>query len=172
MKYVPNALSLSRIPLAGILLWAVLMDRWVLATVLLMVAMVTDALDGMVARRYNAESKFGGEILESACDMALAVAAVAGLVITGVWSAWIAWFLLGAATALQVAHSTPLRRHSYYIHPMFAVAVIFVVGGTYLWVASHATGLVLLYIAALVAVSVKHFDRVEHWLAGPPPAKD
>lgn len=171
MKHVPNALSLSRIPLSFVLLWAAWAERWTLAAVILMVALATDALDGAIARRYHVESDFGGESLEPVCDLVLSVTAVGGLIITGVWGWGVGVWLILVTATLQASHATSfkrLKRHTYYIHPLFFVAVVFVVGGVYLWLAFENVSFVLSYIVALLTISWAKRDRWMVWLAGPP----
>ncbi len=120
LKYIPNALSLSRIPLSAVLFWAATADRWELATTMFMIALVTDAVDGWFARHFNVTSKLGGDILEPACDLVLSIAVIAGLNVGGVFSIWVPVALLVITALLQLSHATPftrLKRHTFYLHP-------------------------------------------------------
>jgi len=66
-KHIPNILSISRIPLALMLPFLVLLDtRWPFLLVFCLCG-ATDVLDGMIARALNVQSKTG-EKLDSAAD--------------------------------------------------------------------------------------------------------
>ena len=71
MKHIPNILSASRIALCLPLLLvdAMTMPFWVLYVI----AGTTDILDGFLARRWGAESKFGAR-LDSLADMVFVLA--------------------------------------------------------------------------------------------------
>lgn len=58
---IPNLLTLSRSILAGIILWLLLKEESPLnlAAILLVFALITDLIDGPIARRLDATTKFG-----------------------------------------------------------------------------------------------------------------
>lgn len=58
-KQVPNLLTLSRLPLAALTAWLVLMERYDLAVAVFGLGAATDLLDGFLARRWRVESRFG-----------------------------------------------------------------------------------------------------------------
>lgn len=64
MRFIPNLLSLSRLPIAVLVLWLSWTGHWKLATLFLL----TDALDGTLARRFNVTSGLGGNLLDPVCD--------------------------------------------------------------------------------------------------------
>lgn len=94
MKHVPNALTLLRLVLAPVIAWLILeamfaptfyvytpegerpafyrdiADTWTLAAALFVVAALTDLFDGMIARAFNAHSKFG-RIIDPIADKLL-----------------------------------------------------------------------------------------------------
>lgn len=172
IKYVPNALSLSRIPLSVALFIAAWHEMWESAAIFLVVALLTDALDGWVARHYNVESDFGADVLEPACDLALSVAAVAGLWLSGEWPLWVPITLAALTVLLQAAHSTPwlaVRRHAHWIHPIFFIAVIFWVGAVIvdLAFADDWKGWLLLYSAAWAFIVLRKRERwMDDWIHG------
>ena len=62
-KWVPNALSFSRIPLAFGVAICALKNQWIAAFIFLVIGLLTDGLDGFFAVRLNAKSDFGGKFL-------------------------------------------------------------------------------------------------------------
>lgn len=85
MKHVPNALTLLRLVLAPVVAWLMwsaypgsglpqqffeIAGAMTLAAILFVVAAITDLFDGMIARAFNAHSKFG-RIIDPIADKAL-----------------------------------------------------------------------------------------------------
>ena len=78
---IPNALSLLRLLGVPLFLWLALgpeADGW--AVVVLMVAGVTDYLDGKIARRFNQFSRIGA-LLDPAADRLYILAAIIALTV-------------------------------------------------------------------------------------------
>jgi cardiolipin synthase len=69
---IPNLLSLLRIALTPYALWAVSCQRYVLLGIILLVAGLSDFLDGYTARKLNMESSFG-QLLDPICDKVFVV---------------------------------------------------------------------------------------------------
>ena len=88
LQYLPNALTLSRLLLAGPLGFFILQGnyQWALATALL--AAVTDALDGFMARRLGALSRLGAA-LDPVADKVLVIVAFVCFARTGL----LPWYL-------------------------------------------------------------------------------
>ena len=88
---VPNALTTLRILLVPVFGWALLQDggdsstwRWV-AFAIFAVAMITDKIDGDLARKYNLVTDFG-KIADPIADKAITGMAFIGLSLTGdIW---------------------------------------------------------------------------------------
>jgi cardiolipin synthase (CMP-forming) len=64
---VPNMLSVLRLVLLGPTVWALVSNRNLIAFILFVASSITDALDGMIARRFNQESEWG-KILDPVAD--------------------------------------------------------------------------------------------------------
>jgi cardiolipin synthase len=60
LTYLPNALSLSRVGWALALAMSIRHDLWTLALVLYLAAVITDMVDGPVARHLDIDSAWGG----------------------------------------------------------------------------------------------------------------
>ncbi|HET6825414.1 MAG TPA: CDP-alcohol phosphatidyltransferase family protein [Amnibacterium sp.] len=109
---IPNALSLLRLLGVPLFLWLALgphADGW--AVIVLMVAGVTDYLDGKIARRFNQFSRIGA-VLDPAADRLYILAAIIALTVRHIVPWWLAALLV--ARDLVLAPTIPvLRRHGY-----------------------------------------------------------
>jgi len=79
--YVPNTLTSLRIVLAVFIFLEILIKNYDSALLLFLLALATDYLDGAIARKYNAVTKLGGDILETVADAAVVIFALGGLLI-------------------------------------------------------------------------------------------
>jgi cardiolipin synthase len=59
LRHLPNAITALRLLLVPVFGWAIVTGRTALAPLLLAVIALSDWLDGFLARRYRAESRFG-----------------------------------------------------------------------------------------------------------------
>ncbi len=59
MRYLPTGLTVLRLALVPVLWWAVSSSYWVIALSVFVAAMVSDVLDGLLARRLNCVTSFG-----------------------------------------------------------------------------------------------------------------
>lgn len=75
---VPNALSLYRLLVFPVILYMALTNRESTYVVLLCISLVSDALDGSIARRFNLQTKFGAA-LDNVADMFTYAMALLGL---------------------------------------------------------------------------------------------
>jgi cardiolipin synthase (CMP-forming) len=109
---VPNGLSVLRLFGVPLFLWLALgpkADGW--SVVVLMVAGITDYLDGRIARRFNLTSRLG-ELLDPAADRLYILATLVALMVRGILPIWLAAILIGRD--LLLAPTIPvLSRHGY-----------------------------------------------------------
>ena len=109
---VPNAISVARLAGVPVFLWLVLgpqADGWAIA--LLIVAGLSDWLDGKIARAWNQQSRLG-QVLDPAADRLYIAATVIALAVRGI----IPWWLVGLLVAREVvlgAALLVLRQHGY-----------------------------------------------------------
>ncbi|MEP7211190.1 MAG: CDP-alcohol phosphatidyltransferase family protein [Alphaproteobacteria bacterium] len=108
LKHLPNALTLLRLVLAPVVAWAVWRAQlgddkaWAIAAaILFVIAALTDLFDGMVARAFNAESKFG-RIIDPIADKALVGLPLIALSILLYTKTWEFWPLVAGPTAVIV----------------------------------------------------------------------
>ena len=102
MKHVPNILTGLRIALSIILFW--LLDNKTAFLIVYLVCGLTDALDGVIARRYHCESRLGS-LLDSIADLCMFGAVIWALI---VWMGGIAPLMLALVLAVTVIRITAL----------------------------------------------------------------
>jgi cardiolipin synthase len=109
---IPNALSMLRLLGVPLFMWLALgphADGW--ALVVLMVAGITDYLDGKIARRFNQFSKLGS-LLDPAADRLYLLAAIIALTVRDITPLWLAVVLV-ARDVVLLPTIPLLRRHGY-----------------------------------------------------------
>lgn len=92
--WIPNALTFMRVILIvpfAIALWG---ERYLPALVIFILAAVSDAFDGFLARRYNWRSRLGA-IADPLADKALLITAYLMLTLTSVFPVWLFLVVLG-----------------------------------------------------------------------------
>jgi CDP-diacylglycerol--glycerol-3-phosphate 3-phosphatidyltransferase len=100
---VPNFLSLYRLLTFPLIIWFIYTGKESLFTIFLCVNLLTDILDGLIARSFNLQTKFGAR-LDSLADNGTFIAAFLGIftfklaeMATDIWMLWlfIEFFLTG-----------------------------------------------------------------------------
>ena len=87
-KQIPNALSLSRLIIAIFVFYAIYRQNFGQALSLFLLALLTDAFDGYLARRWKAVTFIGGEIFETLGDGFLILLSILAFVIIGALPLW------------------------------------------------------------------------------------
>jgi cardiolipin synthase len=82
LKFIPNAICIARMLLVAPLVLWIVEGRFAAALVLLVVAGLSDGLDGFLAKRFDWQTRIGG-LLDPAADKLLLVAAFASLTYVG-----------------------------------------------------------------------------------------
>ena len=110
MKYIADGLTALRMLLAAILLVLIWQSLWALATVVLVVGILSDAFDGIAARRwpYSAEEnqrlwwRKDAHQLDNLADLMLSGAALVGLALSllDFWSAVVVVAIVGLTSAV------------------------------------------------------------------------
>ncbi len=95
---VPNALSLYRLLAFPVILFMALTGREDIYVILLCISLISDALDGSIARRFNLQTRFGAG-LDNLADMCTYAVALLGLFVFK-WTdiephAWILYLFFG-----------------------------------------------------------------------------
>jgi phosphatidylglycerophosphate synthase len=101
-QWLPNALTSTRLILGVPILLAAVNDAWTLAFGLFALALITDFLDGLAAKKLNAYSKLGEE-LDPIADASLVVAGFLALSVTGNLDWWITIlvFVIGGGVGME-----------------------------------------------------------------------
>lgn len=93
LRHLPNIISVLRVLLVGPVVWALLVERFELAMVLFVVAGVSDAVDGFLAKRYGWSTRIGG-ILDALADKFLLVSTFGCLWWLGVFPTWLVLLIM------------------------------------------------------------------------------
>ena len=87
---LPNIITLGRILLVPIIVWAIASNQMEIAFAIFVVAGVSDAVDGFLAKRFNMTSELGA-LLDPLADKALLVSIYIAL---GIWGAVPRWIVI------------------------------------------------------------------------------
>lgn len=94
LRHIPNLICFARILLVAPAVWALLNGRYPLALGLIVIAGLSDALDGYLARRFDWRSRLGG-LLDPAADKLLVASVFVTLTWIGLVPAWFTSVVLG-----------------------------------------------------------------------------
>ncbi len=86
---LPNLITIGRLIIVPLVIVMIVQGRWGAAFALFVIAGVSDAIDGYIARRFDMRSEFGAYI-DPLADKALLVSIYVTLSIIGVLPAWLA----------------------------------------------------------------------------------
>lgn len=85
---IPNFITIARLLAVPLIVWLMIDDRFVEATVIFILAGISDAADGFIAKRFRAASELGA-YLDPVADKALLVSVFVTLGFKGVLPAWL-----------------------------------------------------------------------------------
>ena len=88
-----NAISLLRAFLAIPIIYYLQLESWNIAFILIVMAVLSDSLDGYFARRAHEVTHFG-KWLDPTADFVVILAVASYLVLEGLFPAWFYWFFL------------------------------------------------------------------------------
>ena len=166
LKWLPNAITFSRLVLTILAVSAALHHYWDTAFWLLLTALATDFLDGLAAKKLNASSTFG-EQFDALTDSFVVIAGMLSLSITGhlAWWLTVAVLMTGLVIGSDRIFDQPLWRW----RAVLAVACLFVAWVGIVWFyASLAFGwswlYVLLTVVVLILCGIFKRHRIKAWL--------
>jgi len=87
---IPNIITLGRIILVPVIVWAIASNQMEIAFAIFVIAGVSDAVDGFLAKRFNMASELGA-LLDPLADKALLVSIYVAL---GIWGAVPRWIVI------------------------------------------------------------------------------
>ena len=133
LAYLPNAITLSRIALVPVLILALKDQHYGLALALFVLAGLSDALDGFLAKRLNLVSRLGG-ILDPAADKILLISAYVMLTVLEQIPFWLMLtvafrdLLIVGGYLVYVAHSGPVSMRPSTLSKLNTVLQITLIG--------------------------------------------
>ncbi|MFY9733971.1 MAG: CDP-alcohol phosphatidyltransferase family protein [Rhodoplanes sp.] len=126
---LPNLITIGRIMLVPALVWAIAAGEPEVAFALFLVAGVSDAVDGFLAKRFGMSTKFGA-FLDPLADKALIISVFVGLGIAGAIPLWLVVIvvsrdilIIGAVT-LALLVGKPVKIRPLYVSKLNTVAQI------------------------------------------------
>lgn len=138
---IPNAITVLRILLIPLWVYFLLHGEFRAALWVLLIAGISDALDGFIARRFNMMTELGA-FLDPLADKALIIASVLALVWTGLLPRWLAaliilrdLIILGGAVAyylragqIKMAPSLPGKVNTFVLICMILIILVTAAG--------------------------------------------
>jgi phosphatidylglycerophosphate synthase len=175
-KHIPNALSWSRIVTLGIVIWLIFssattldvgqltLSNFQIIAILLLLGFLTDIADGLLARLWKVESRFGN-ILDHVADK-LMVLPVIYLLIVYMWGwsliIWLAMevMVLGVSVYLLISDQVESEINRWpnwpgkisYVTTAIAMMVMLVTVSLPIWTDMHLVVNMLLIVAILLRV--------------------
>ena len=176
---IPNFITIGRLITVPLIVWLMIADRFVEATVLFVLAGISDAADGFIAKRFGAASELGA-YLDPIADKALLVSVFVTLGFKGVLPPWLIvlvvsrdLFIIGAMLLAYVL-SNPMPVRPLWVSKANTVAQILLIafvlgdrsGAAALSLPIYAT---VLGVAVLTVVSAGAYlvEWVRHMAGGP-----
>ena len=160
MNHIPNVLSLFRLLVGIPLLYAASADAWGLCLILIGAGYVSDLIDGPLARRFNAVSKYG-KTYDLTADVIFDWTIVGGLVLTHRLEWWLAAGIATTILFIRLPSFIPT------LYKLGTIALPIWFGGmawsVYLYVEPTGYEVLLLQAAVPVLLLVVWFKRERIW---------
>jgi cardiolipin synthase len=164
MALLPNLISFARLLCVPVAVWLILNQRFAIAFWLFLLAGISDAVDGFIAKRFRAKSELGA-YLDPLADKVLIVSIYVALGVTGIIPLWIVILVVSrdimivGAIILSWLIDRPVQIRPHMISKVnTALQIVF--AGLVLFVHSFSLNgepvltLVMVLVAALTLVSV------------------
>ena len=169
---IPNLITLGRILLVPIVVWAIASERMQLAFLLFLAAAISDGVDGFLAKRFGMTTDLGA-YLDPLADKVLIVSIYVTLGITGVIPLWIVIlvasrdFMIIGAIMLSWLVAMPVAIRPHTISKLNTAAQIIyaclvLASNGYQFSAEPVLTLVMVLVAILTSLSVVLY--LEQWV--------
>ena len=176
---LPNFITIARLIGVPLIVWLIIADRFLAATFLFILAGLSDAADGFIAKRFGATSELGA-YLDPVADKALLVSVFVTLGLNGALPAWLIvlvvsrdLFIIGALLLAYIL-SNPMAVHPLWVSKVNTVAQIVLIAlilGERSGVAAFGplVELVVIAVAVLTVASAGAYlvGWVRHMAGGP-----
>ncbi len=161
---IPNLITLGRILLVPIVVWAIASGRMQLAFLLFLAAAISDGVDGFLAKRFGMTTELGA-YLDPLADKVLIVSIYVTLGITGAIPTWIVIlvvsrdFMIIGAIMLSWLVNMPVRIKPHIVSKLntaaqIAYACLVLASYGYQFNAEPLLTLVMFLVACLTSLSV------------------
>ncbi len=107
---IPNSLTMLRLILAPVFMILLLNNKYIAAFIVIVIASITDFLDGQIARRFNMQTEFG-RILDPIADKVLVFCTVVALLITFNFPLWVGLIILSRDIIILLGGLLFLRKN-------------------------------------------------------------
>ncbi len=130
---IPNFITLARLIAVPVVVWLMIVDRFGAALILFILAGISDAVDGFIAKRFGAASELGA-YLDPFADKTLLVSLFVTLGVKGFLPAWLIVavvsrdFLIIGAVALSYMLRNPVSIRPIWVSKLNTGAQIILVG--------------------------------------------
>ncbi|MBB4001054.1 MAG: CDP-alcohol phosphatidyltransferase family protein [Aurantimonas endophytica] len=130
---IPNFISIARLLAVPVLVWALVDSRPGLAFLIFILAGLSDAVDGAIARRFNQQSALGA-YLDPIADKALLITIFVGLGMLGELPTWLAIavvsrdLLIMAAVVLSFMMGRPITVRPLLVSKLTTLAQLLLAG--------------------------------------------
>lgn len=140
IKYVPNILTIARFFFIPFIVQALIEEEYVLAIILYSLSSLTDVIDGLIARKFNAISDIG-KVLDPLADKSTQISVFLTLGLKGMVDIWIIAILL-IKDLLMIIGGTFLYKKEYVVSSK--------------WYGKATT--VLIYVTVISSLLIKQFN--------------
>lgn len=115
---LPNLITMARILCVPLIVWTITAGHWLPAFLLFLLAGISDAVDGFIAKRFNMSSELGA-LLDPLADKALIVSIYVSLGFTEALPRWVVILVVsrdilivgGFLVAMLINRPMPVRPH-------------------------------------------------------------
>ena len=169
---IPNIITLGRIMLVPIIVWAIVSSEMEVAFAVFLIAGISDAVDGFLAKRFNMTSELGA-LLDPLADKALLVSIYLALGIWGDIPRWIVILVVSrdimivSAVILSWLVDKPVKPKPIAVSKLNTVAqivyaTVVLAALTFGWEIPLVIGVLMAVVAVLTLLSVAFY--VAEWV--------
>ena len=163
LESLPNLITIGRIVLVPVVVWAISSGNMLLAFWLFVAAGASDAIDGFLAKRLNAQTELGA-YLDPLADKALLMSIYVTLGIEGLLPRWVVIgvvsrdiMIMGAVVLAWVVNK-PIEIHPLIVSKLnttaqIALAALVLASSGFAFQAGQAMNVALLLVGALTLIS-------------------
>ncbi len=183
IETLPNLITVGRIVLVPVVIWAITSGNMLLAFWLFVAAGISDAVDGFIAKRFNAQTEFGA-YLDPLADKALLMSIYITLSIEMLLPRWIVIavvsrdIMIMGAVVLSWVLNKPVEIHPLIVSKLntaaqITLAALVLASTGFKFDPGQAKDVALLLAGGLTIVSAAAYlvEWMRHMTADPPEAR-